>query len=172
MQDFLGFAKDRYSVRSFKSEPVEQEKIDLILEAAKAAPTACNKQPQKIYVVKSVEKRELLAKLSPCTFGAPVVFVIGYDREISAKGYLSDDFDFGTIDASIVCTHMMFEAHDLGLGSCWVGYFNEKQLKSELDLPSRIQICALLPVGYASDNAEPNVLHTTRRDVEEIYTEL
>lgn len=172
MQDFLSFVRDRYSVRSFKNEPVEQEKIDLLLEAANAAPTACNKQPQKIYVIKSEEKRKLLAQLSPCTFDAPLVFVIGYDAGISAKGYLSEDYDFGTIDASITCTHMMLEAHDLGLGSCWVGYFNERQLAAALELPDSIRLCAILPVGYADDNAQPSVLHTKRRDVSEIYTEL
>lgn len=170
--EFLELAKERYAVRAFKDTPVEDEKIALILEAAKLAPTACNNQPQKIYVVKSEEKRKALAEITPCTFSAPVIFVVGYDDSRSAKGMIYDGHDFGDTDAAIVCTHMMLEAKDLGLGSCWVGYFNEEKVKAALSLPENVRVRDLLPVGYPSDNAAPAPLHTKYRELSDMVEEM
>ena len=169
---FLELAKERYAVRAFKETPVENEKIELILEAAKIAPTACNNQPQKIYVVKSAEKLKALAALTPCTFGAPVVFIVGYDNERSAKGMIYEGHDFGDTDAAIVCTHMMLEAEELGLGSCWVGYFNEAKVKEALGLPENVRVRDLLPIGYAADNATPAPLHSKYREMSDMVEEL
>ena len=75
---FLELAKARYSVRSFKDQPIENEKLNLILEAGRIAPTACNNQPQKIYVVKSADARAKLASVCRCTFDAPVILAVCY----------------------------------------------------------------------------------------------
>lgn len=168
MNEFLEMAKNRYSVRKFKAESVEDEKIAAILEAARLAPTACNYQPQKIYVVKSEEKRAALAKLTPCTFNAPVVFVVGYDADRSAKGMINETHDFGDTDAAIVCTHMMFEAYEQGLGSCWVGYFNEAAVREALGLAENVRVRDFLPVGYPADDAKPAALHEKSRDIKDI----
>ena len=117
---FLELAKARYSVRKYKDTPVEQEKIDMILEAAKVAPTACNKQPQKIYVVKSEEVKEKLASVCRFTFGAPVIMVVCYDKTREWRNDLTPGYATGETDAAIACTHMRLEAWDLGLCSCWV----------------------------------------------------
>ncbi len=77
---FQELAKKRYSVRSFKNAPIEEEKLNLILEAGRVAPPACNNQPQKIYVAKSAEARQKLASVCRCTFDAPVILVVCYDR--------------------------------------------------------------------------------------------
>ena len=78
---FLELAKDRYSVRKFKDQAIEDEKLNLILEAAGVAPTARNNQPQRIYVLKSEAYRKKLSELCACTFDAPVIFVICYDKD-------------------------------------------------------------------------------------------
>lgn len=163
--NFSELCKERYAVRAYKDAPVEEAKLAAILEAAKVAPTACNNQPQKIYVVKSEEKRRALAEITPCTFGAPVVFVVGFDVTRSAKGLVYEGHDFGDTDAAIVCTHMMLEAWEQGLGSCWVGYFNEEKVKAALGLPETVRVRDLLPVGYAADNAVPAPLHSKFRDM-------
>lgn len=170
--EFLELAKERYAVRAYKDSPVEDEKIAMILEAAKLAPTACNNQPQKIYVVKSEEKRKALAEITPCTFGAPVVFVVGYDATRSAKGRIYEGHDFGDTDAAIVVTHMMLEAFDLGLGTCWVGHFNEAQVKAALKLPENVRVRDLLPVGYPADDASPAPMHTKYREMSDMVIEL
>ena len=166
------FAKERFAVRAYSDKPVEDEKIELILEAAKVAPTARNNQPQKIYVVKSEEKLSALAGITPCTFNAPVVFVVGYDVERSAKGLVYDGHDFGDTDAAIVCTHMMLQAQELGLGSCWVGYFVEEKVKAALGLPENVRVRDLLPVGYPAEDSVPGPMHSKYREMSDMVQEL
>ena len=165
---FLELAKARYSVRAFKTEPIETEKLNAILEAGKVAPTACNNQPQKIYVVKEEEKRTRLGEVCPCTFNAPVILVIGFDKTRDWKNKLMPGYGSGETDAAIVCTHMMLEAWEQGIGSCWVGWFNADTISEVLGLPENIQVTALLPIGYAADDAKPALLHTSYRDDSEV----
>lgn len=169
---FLELAKERYSVRSFKNQPIEEEKMNAILEAANFAPTACNKQPQKIYVVKSEEARAKLKEVTPCTFDAPVILVIGFDKTRDWKNKRMPGYSSGETDAAIICTHMMFEAWEQGIGSCWVGMFNAQEVAEALNLPETMQVTALLPIGYAADDAEPAALHSTYREMTDMVTEL
>lgn len=161
---FLALASSRYSVRKFSDKPVEQEKIDAILAAARVSPTACNNQPQKIYVVRNPENVEKLRSVCKCTFGANLIFVVGYDEGRSWKNKLMPGYQSGETDAAIVCTHMMLEAWDLGIGSCWVGLFNSDQICQALGLPEGIRITALLPAGYPAEDSAPIALHSTFRD--------
>lgn len=169
---FQKLARARYSVRSFLSTPIEEEKLALILEAGRVAPTACNNQPQKIYVAKSPEARKKLAAVCRCTFDAPVILVVCYDRTRDWKNPLLPGYESGETDAAIVCTHMMLQAADLGIGSCWVGYFNANDVARALDLPEHITVAALLPLGYASEKGTPAPLHTQYRDFPDTVTEL
>ena len=172
MKDFLNLAKERYSVRSFLSTPVEETMIEKMLEAAMAAPTARNLQPQRIWGVRSPKMLEKLGKVCPCLYGAPLVFVVGYDPALASQGRIREGYSFGEMDASIACTHLMLEAAELGLGSCWVGYFCEKEVQQALDLPENLRLCALLPVGYAAPDARPGEGHLNSRKREEVYQEL
>lgn len=167
-RSFMDLAKARYSVRSFKDTPVEDEKIEKILEAARIAPTAKNAQPQKIFVLKSAESVATINEHCRCIYGAPLVFAIGYEE--SRVFGISEErvYGFGEIDSSIVTTHMMLEAADLGLGSCWVGLFNDKEVRTALNIPDGIRITALLPVGYASDDCVPADRHEIFRPDEEM----
>lgn len=165
--DFLKLAKDRYSVRSFRPEPITEKELDLILEAGRVAPTARNFQPQRIFVAKSEESRRKLASVCKFTFDAPTVLVIGYDKERSWKNKLMPPYNSGETDAAIVTTHMMLMAASLGIGSCWVGYFNSDDVKNALGLPENVVVTALLPVGYPPDTAEPAALHSQYRDKSE-----
>ena len=169
---FQELAKNRYSVRSFRETPIEKEHMDLILEAGRVAPTACNFQPQKIYVARSAEAREKLASVCRCTFGAPVILVVGYDRTRDWKNKLMPGLTSGETDAAIVCTHMMLQAADLGIGSCWVGYFNPDQVAEVLGLPENITVTALLPIGYPAENAEPLPLHSQYRELADTVAEI
>ena len=170
--NFLELAKNRYSVRNFQSTPIEEEKLNLILEAGRIAPTACNNQPQKIYVAKSKESREKLASVCPCTFDAPVILVVCYDHTRNWKSKLMPGYESGETDAAIVCTHMMLQAADLGVGSCWVGYFNAQAVSDVLNLPEQVTVSALLPLGYAAEDAKPAPLHTQYRDFADTIAEI
>ena len=160
-KDFLQLAADRYSVRHFTSTPVDQEKIDLILQAAKLAPTAINSQPQKIYVLRSEEAVAKANAFSPCMYGAPHAFLVCCDEERACKR--GADGSFGDIDCSIVLTHMLLEAANLGIGTCPVGYFDEAKAAESLGLPANMRPLLLIPFGYAADDAQPSDKHTTYR---------
>ncbi len=169
---FLELATARYSVRKFKHDMIEDAKLKAILEAGHVAPTACNNQPQRIYVVKSEEIRRKLAEVCRYTFDAPVILVIGYDKERDWKNRLMPGYNSGETDAAIVCTHMMLEAWEQGLGSCWVGYFNADDISRTLGLPDNVCVTAMLPLGYAADDAQPAERHSTYRDWEDTITVL
>lgn len=161
---FLELAKERYSVRKFKDMPIEAEKMQAILEAGKVAPTACNNQPQKIFVVESAENRQKLASVCKCTFDAPVILVVAYDRSRDWKNKRMPGYSSGETDAAIVCTHMMLEAWELGIGSCWVGMFSSDEVIESLGLPDNICVSALLPMGYPGDDVKPLDLHYAYRE--------
>lgn len=169
---FLELAKERYSVRSFKKDPIEREKLEAIIEAGRVAPTACNNQPQKIYIVKSEDKLCALSEVCRFTFGAPTILVVAYDKERDWKNRLMPGYGSGETDAAIVCTHMMLQAADLGIGSCWVGYFNAQAVSDALGLPEQVTVSALLPIGYAAENTKPAPLHTQYRSFADTITEI
>ena len=169
---FFELAKSRYSVRNFQNTPIEAEKLNQILEAGRIAPTACNNQPQKIYVAKSKESREKLASVCPCTFDAPVILVVCYDHTRNWKSKLMPGYESGETDAAIVCTHMMLQAWELGIGSCWVGLFNAEEVSRVLGLPENLTVSALLPIGYPKDHAKPAHLHDKIRDFEDTIEEI
>lgn len=164
---FLELASSRYSVRRYRPDPVEQEKLDLILQAGRVAPTACNNQPQRVFVIQDETLRGKLAEASPCTFDAPVILVICYDTQREAKARMRPNYAFGEMDAAIVCTHMMLQAWELGIGSCWVGLFDEEKVAAAIDLPETLRVAALLPLGYAAEGVRPAHLHDEIRPLEE-----
>lgn len=171
--DFLKFSRKRYSVRSYSGKPVEQEKIDKILQAAMIAPTAVNYQPQKIYVLKSHEALNKIRHITNSTYHAPLVFLVCSDIERSWHSNFVEGYDSGEMDASIVCTHMMLEAEDLGLGSVWILLFDPEKVKKMFGLPDNIRPHCLLSVGYPSDNAQPyHPWHDTFRKMSDIAEEL
>ena len=143
---FLELAEKRYSVRKFSDQPVEQVKLDAILRAGRISPTACNNQPQSVLVLRSGEALEKLKKCTRCHFNAPLALIVCYDKNISWKRP-QDGKDHGDIDASIVCASMMYEAHELGLGSTWVCYFDPEAVVREFSLPENLVPSTILPLG-------------------------
>ena len=165
--DFLELAKDRYSVRKFLSREVEQEKIDKILEAGNVAPTACNFQPQVIYVIKSSRGLEKLQKCKFSHFGETLAFLICYDeKKCWFRSF--DNKPSGEIDASIVATHMMIEAWNEGIGSTWIMHFDPEAIKTEFDIPTNVIPVCLLVMGYADSTYQPSKLHFENKDKKDI----
>jgi len=167
MKDFLALAKDRYSVRKFSDRPVEDEKIGRIIEAGICAPTACNYQPFKIWVLKSPEAVAAFNETTAYGFGAKVVFVIGGDDGKAWKRAKYDNRHFVDVDASIAATQMMLEIHDLGLGTTWVGSFDQEKLKRFLPQMEGYELIAAFPTGYPAEDAVPSRNHGIRRTAEE-----
>ena len=150
--DFLSMAKARYSVRKYKDMPVEQEKLQKILEAGRIAPTATNAQPQRVYVLQPKEALEK-AKDAARFYDAPVLLMVCADKD-SAWVRKYDGMNSYQIDASIVTDHMMLQATELGLGSLWICWFKEEVLRQHFDLPENIVPVNLLAIGYA--DCEPS----------------
>jgi nitroreductase len=151
--DFLDLAKKRYSVRSYTSQKIEKEKLDLILEAAHVAPTGGNCQPQHLIVVESKEGMAKLAKSSNI-FHAPLAIIVCSDTNVTwTRPY--DNKKLTDIDASIVCSHMMFEATNLGLGSVWICILKPDVIKKEFALPDGMEPINILAIGYADTDKVP-----------------
>ena len=163
--NFSVLAKERYAVRKFIDQIVEKEKLDLILEAGSVAPTAVNYQPQRILVI---EAEESVAKLKSCTpyhFSAPLALLVCYDSTVSWKRS-HDKKEMGEVDASIVATQMMLQAHELGLGSTWVGHFNPDIIRESFEIPEYLVPVVLLPIGYPSSDSVPHPkMHYNRYDI-------
>ncbi len=171
MTDFLTLAQERYSVRKFVNKPVAQQDIDRILRAGQLAPTGCNNQPQHVFVLQSEEAIAKMRKCTKCHFDAPLGMLVCYDINQSWKRRY-DGADSGWVDASIVTTHMMLEAHEIGVGSCWVMYFIPEAVKTEFDLPDHLVPVALLVMGYPAEDAQINPLHEQTKPLEELVTRL
>lgn len=159
--NFLDNAKKRYSVRSYKSQKVEQEKLDLILEAARVAPTAANLQPVRLIVV---QEKEGLAKIEKAAniYNAPLAVIVCADHS-TAWTRPFDKKQTGDIDASILTDHMMLQASELGLGTVWVCYFKPDILSQEFNLPANPEPVNILVIGYADEEpADPDRHGKTR----------
>ena len=170
---FIDLCRERYSVRQYDTRPVEDEKLALILEAGRLAPTACNYQPQRIYVIQSEAACKKLSGLTRMTYNAPVSLLVCYDKNESWKNTLKtfgEEYEGGEMDACIVGTQMMNMATELGLGTLWARGFNAQQIHDAFDLPENIVVSFLLNVGYPAANSANR--HTPRKDLSATVTEL
>lgn len=169
---FLQLAAARYSVRSFAERPIAPRILECILRAGQLAPTAVNYQPQKIYVLKSNEALHTIRALTRFTYGAPVVLLCCADISRAWQSPAEPAYNTGEMDVSIVCTHIMLEAWEQGIGSVWVRGFDPGQVARAFDLPEHIKPICLLPLGYPSEDAAPYAdWHQQRRPLSETVEE-
>ena len=165
--EFIELAKKRYSVRKYANKPIEREKLNLVLEAARVAPTAKNLQPQRIYVIQSAEGLAKVDALTPCRFGAPTVLLFTNNTDEEWNNPLETSVRAGVEDVSIVATHAMLEAEDLGLGTCWVNYFPNTELEKAFGLPKNERSVLLMPIGYPASDAAPGPNHAASKKTDE-----
>ena len=148
---FLELAENRYSVREYSNQQIEPEKMDLILRAGQVAPTAANKQPQRVFILQSEEALAKVKTLTRFDFNAPTVLLICSDSRKSWKA--TDGHDSGPIDCAIAITQMMLEAFDEGIGSCWVRGFDKRDVSKVFELPDYLEPIAILPMGYPAEGS-------------------
>lgn len=159
--NFLDLAKHRCTIRSFTEQPVEKEKLDYIIEAGHVAPTACNKQPQRIIVVQKTDNIRKVQKAYK-TFGSQCVMIICRDT----RNALIRPFDnkcSGDLDIGIITDHMMLAAREIGIGSVMVGLFDPQIIRKEFTIPEYIEPTALLLLGYPQNGFLDANRHTTER---------
>lgn len=159
--NFIELAKKRYSCRNYQDRKIDKEKLDIILEAGRIAPTAANNQPQRLIVV---QESEGLKKLSECAniFNTPSAIIVCVDKEKAwTRPY--DEKNTTDIDASIVTDHMMLAAADLGINSVWICYFNADLLRKEFNIPKNYEPINILILGYESGNGKLPDRHAKAR---------
>lgn len=169
--EFNEVIRRRYSCRAFDGRPVEAEKTDTILEAARLAPTAKNLQPFRIYMARSEEVLARIDTIHRSRYGAPLVFVVTALKS-EAYTYWGGEYDSSVEDATIVATHMMLAAENEGLGTCWINAFDPGFAGSELGLPDGEHVVMMLAVGYRAPGACPAPKHFERRNLEDTVKEL
>jgi len=162
--EFIELVKTRYSVRAYKNDPVEDEKLNTILEAARFAPTAVNYQPFHIIVIKTDGKREKLRNIYQAEWfsEAPLVLCVCTvpDKAWSRR----DGKNYADVDATIVMDHIILTATSLGLGTCWIGAFDVDAARRVLNLPEGVEPLVFTPLGYAAD--EPR--EKSRKELSEL----
>jgi nitroreductase len=154
----IDLVRHRKSVRNFLDTPVEKDKIMMCLEAARLAPSASNSQPWKFIVV---DDRDVKNRLCDSAFGgiyainsfcktAPVIVAVVSEKSkfLARIGGVFRGTRYYLIDVGIACEHFVLQAEDLGLGTCWIGWFNEKAVKSILGVPQNKKIDILIALGY------------------------
>lgn len=142
--------ESRYSVRAYLTQPIEAEKINYILNCARLAPSACNYQPWKFYIVTDAEIRERVQKSYNREWfrSAPVHIIVCKDPSVSWKRKNTDNKDFGDVDVAIAAEHICLAVAEIGLGTCWVCNFDPDILREALDIPPHLEAIAIFPLGY------------------------
>ncbi len=156
--------KSRRSIRLYQEKEIEKEKLDKVLEAARLAPSANNRQEWKFIVVKDKDTRERVANAaSGQTFigQAPIVIVACATESQSIMTCGQPRY---TVDVSIAMSFMILQAQEVGLGTCWIGAFNESSVKGILGIPDDIRVVGITPLGYPSQGTAAR----PRKEIEQI----
>ena len=141
---------ERRSIRKYRPDPISEEHIEQILEAGRQAPSAGNRQPWHFVAVRDPELRKKTAQACHgqtwMADAALIVAAIGRP-EISEKWYL--------VDPTIALQTMILAAHSLGYGTCWIGSFDEAEVKKVLGIPEALKVVCLTPIGVPDVSPEP-----------------
>jgi nitroreductase len=164
--EFSEVIQKRYSVRSYKPDPVEPEKLEAILEAARLAPTAVNYQPFKVFVVKTRGRKEKLKTVYPKEWFAEAPLILGVCVNHSECWTRRDGKSYADVDAAIIMDHMILAATALGLGTCWIGAFGRQAARELLDIKDEAwEPVVFTPLGYPG---ETPAKRTGRKPLEEL----
>ncbi len=169
----------RHSVRKFADRPVEREKLNECLEAARLAPSACNSQPWHYIVIDDPQVKEAFCKeafsgvynMTAWAAKAPVLVAVVSDRGnfTSRIGNFFRNTEFFLVDQGISGEHFVLRAWELGLGTCWIGWLNSTKAEKFFKLPKGKKIEHIFAVGYPAQGEKPSILHG-RKKLEEIVS--
>ena len=155
--DVIEAIRTRRSVRKYLSQPLDDDVLSRMFDALRFAPSACNYQPWRFIIVCERQRREAIARASHDQMfiaQAPVIIVgCGIpDRAYKRMGGYGNSVD---VDLAIALDHLTLAAAECGLGTCWIGAFDEKAVKDIVRIPETVKVVALTPLGYP---AEPGLL--------------
>jgi len=153
--EFSELIKKRYSVRAYKSDPVEDEVLHQVLEAARLAPTAGNRQPFQLIVIHTTGREEELKRIYNRDWFVKAPLVI-CACGIPAQGWTrSNGKNYTDVDVAIVMDHLILAAASLGLGTCWIAAFDPTAAREVLGLPDGVEPIVFTPLGYPADQPRP-----------------
>jgi nitroreductase len=164
VMDFLELARKRYSVRAYKSDPVEEEKLQKVLEAARLAPTACNLQPFQLLVIHTRGRKAELRHIYRAPWFVKAPILICACGTLSQSWVRRDGVNYCDVDVTIAMDHLILAATSLGLGTCWVAAFNDAAAREVLKLPNNVRPVVFTPLGYP--DARPG--QKSRKPLEEL----
>ena len=163
--ELMDVIKSRRSIRKYQDKPVEREKINACLEAARLAPSACNSQPWHYIVIDDPKVKEAFCKeafsgvysMTKFAEKAPVLIAAVSDRGnfTSRIGNFFRRTEFYLVDQGISGEHLVLRAHDLGLGTCWIGWLNSDKAEKFFHLPKSKKIEHLIALGYPAEEPAP-----------------
>lgn len=162
--DVLSAIRERRSIRKYSDKPIEDEKLHKVLEAARLAPSAKNMQNWKFVVVKDEDTRKKLVEYAigqPFVGQAPIILVCCGTEPDSIMRCGQPRY---TVDLSIATAYMILEAYEQGLGTCWLGSFDENKVKEILGIPEKVRVVSITPLGYPDESPAPR----PRKELEEI----
>ena len=162
--NFYELINKRYSVRSYKTEPVEEEKLAQVLNAVRLAPTAANRQPFQFVVIHTAGREAELKRIYGKEWFSQAPVVICACSVPSQAWSRVDNKNYNQVDAAIAVDHLILAATDLGLGTCWVAAFDPAAAREILRLPEGVEPIAFTPIGYPADHAKEK----KRKDLSEL----
>ena len=150
--DFQELIRTRYSCRAYRSDPVAEDQLAQVLEAARLAPTADNRQPFRLVVIRTAGREQELQRVygkdwfvqAPLVIAACGVPAVNWVRKQGGKNY-------NDVDVAIVMDHVILAAADLGLGTCWIAAFDPAAARELLELPEGVEPVAFTPLGHPAD---------------------
>jgi nitroreductase len=149
--EFSSVLQQRYSVRAYRPDAVEDEKLQLVLQAANQAPTACNRQPFQILVLHTRGREQELGRIYRREWFVQPPLVIGIVALPDQAWSRRDGVNYAVVDATIAFDHLILAATNLGLGTCWVAAFDPVACREVLSLPHECEPVAFTPLGYPAD---------------------
>ena len=153
--DFPELINTRYSVRAHTPDAVEEDKLQRLLEAARLAPTAANRQPFQLIVIHTAGREKELKRIYRKDWFVQAPLVIGICGIPAQAWVRRDGKSYVDVDVAIVMDHLILAAADLGLGTCWVGAFDPAAAREILALPDDVEPIAFTPLGYPADQPRP-----------------
>lgn len=148
---FRDLITKRYSVRAYDSRPVEEEKLQEILDAARLAPTAANRQPFQFIVIRTAGRETELSRIYKKEWFWKAPIVIGACAVLSQAWSRMDGKNYGDVDVTIAMDHLILAATEVGLGTCWIAAFDPTAAREVLGLPEGVEPVAFTPLGYPAD---------------------
>ena len=155
--DFAALIRNRYSVRAYKPDAVEEDKLQQVLEAARLAPTAANRQPFQIVVIHTAGREAALRRIYDRDWFVQAPLVVCACGIPAQNWVRRDGKNYNDVDVTIAMDHLILAATDLGLGTCWIAAFDPAAAREVLGLPEGVEPVAFTPLGYPADELRPKV---------------